>query len=120
MPSDRTKKKSPKNAESTAPDRRILPERRAVKERRAGDDRRTEDEPVAVERRSGDRRQSARGGTTGERRKVERRINEYPLKPEVLEFINAVNEFKSVNQKPFPTWTEILEIIVGLGYRKNE
>ena len=57
---------------------------------------------------------------TSQRRKVERRINEYPLKDEVLEFINAINEFKSVNQKPFPTWTEIYEIFVGLGYKKTD
>ena len=58
-------------------------------------------------------------GPEGERRKVERRINEYRLTPEVLEFINAVNEFKSVHQKPFPTWSEIFEIFTGLGYKKS-
>lgn len=71
-------------------------------ERRDGKDRRTKDQPVAAER-----------------RKVERRINEYVLDPEVLEFINAVNDFKSVHQKPFPTWTEIHEILLSLGYRKT-
>ena len=39
-------------------------------------------------------------------------------RPEVLEFINAVNDFKSVRQKPFPTWSEIFDIFVGLGYRR--
>ncbi len=38
----------------------------------------------------------------------------------VLEFINAVNEFKTRNQKPFPTWTEIFEIFTELGYRKKQ
>ena len=70
-------------------------------ERRDGKDRRAKGEPVAVER-----------------RKVERRINEYVLDPDVLEFINAVNEFKSVHQKPFPTWSEIHEIFLSLGYHK--
>ena len=74
------------------------------------------DVPVAVERRSGkDRRKP---GAAGERRKVERRINEYVLEPDVLEFINAVNEYKSVNQRPFPTWTEVFKILISLGYRK--
>ena len=54
------------------------------------------------------------------RRKVERRINEYRLAPEVLEFINAVNEFKSVHQKPFPTWSEIYGIFIELGYSKSD
>ncbi|MGH7163013.1 MAG: hypothetical protein ACREID_05985, partial [Planctomycetota bacterium] len=55
----------------------------------------------------------------GERRKVERRINEYVLEPAVLEFINAVNDYKSRHQKPFPTWSEIYRIFVALGYRKG-
>ncbi len=70
-------------------------------DRRAGADRRRAGVPVAVER-----------------RKVERRINEYVLDPDVLEFINAVNEFKSVQQKPFPTWSDIFEIFKSLGYRR--
>ena len=70
-------------------------------ERRDGKDRREKSAPVAVER-----------------RKVERRINEYVLDADVLEFINAVNEYKSVNQKPFPTWSEIHKIFTSLGYRK--
>ncbi|NJN14477.1 MAG: hypothetical protein HC813_02260 [Planctomycetes bacterium] len=42
------------------------------------------------------------------------------LEPAVLEFINAVNHFKSTQQKPFPTWSEIFEIFQGLGYRKSD
>ena len=97
-------------------ERRGEPERRSGKDRRRGKDRRTKNVPVAVDRRSGkDRRKP---GAAGERRKVERRINEYVLEPDVLEFINAVNEYKSVNQRPFPTWTEIFKILISLGYRK--
>jgi len=99
-------------------ERRNAPERRGGKDRRAGTDRRQKNVPVAEERRSGkDRRKT---GAAGERRKVERRINEYVLEPDVLEFINAVNDFKSVNQKPFPTWTEIFKILISLGYRKSD
>ncbi|MHC4940457.1 MAG: hypothetical protein ACYTHK_16080 [Planctomycetota bacterium] len=116
MPSDKTKK-TRGAAGDEKQDRRILPERRAAKERRSGADRRKEDRPVAVEHSSGKDRND---NVKSDRRKVERRINEYPLKAEVLEFINAINEFKSVNQKPFPTWTEIYEIFVGLGYRKPD
>ncbi len=78
-------------------------------DRRAKAERRKGTETVAKERR----------GAPGERRKVERRINEYRLKPEVLEFINAVNDFKSVRQKPFPTWSEIFQILMDLGYRRD-
>ncbi len=37
---------------------------------------------------------------------------------EQFAFIQAVNEYKAVNRKPFPTWTEILDVIKALGYRK--
>jgi hypothetical protein len=102
--------------DNTAIDRdsRTGQDRRSGEERRAEDERRGEDQGHTPERRSGrDRRQR---GPEGERRKVERRINEYRLRPEVLEFINAVNEFKSTHQKPFPTWSEIYDIFTALGY----
>ncbi len=37
---------------------------------------------------------------------------------ETLEFIQAIDRYKRRTQKAFPTWTEVLEIITALGYRK--
>ena len=34
-------------------------------------------------------------------------------------FIKAVDAYKRVNDKPFPSWTEVLEVIRKLGYRKT-
>ncbi|MEM1353350.1 MAG: hypothetical protein AAGH88_00555 [Planctomycetota bacterium] len=34
-------------------------------------------------------------------------------------FIQAVDVYKRVNNRPFPTWTEVLEVIRKLGYRKT-
>ena len=34
-------------------------------------------------------------------------------------FIKAIDAYKRVNNSPFPTWTEILEVIRKLGYRKT-
>lgn len=34
-------------------------------------------------------------------------------------FIQAIDAFKKANDKPFPTWTEVLEVIRKLGYRKT-
>lgn len=102
---------------TTEKDQRAGEDRRSVEDRRTDGERRGENMGHDPERRSGeDRRQK---GPEAERRKTERRINEYRLKPEVLEFINAVNDFKSVRQKPFPTWSEIYDIFVGLGYRRS-
>jgi hypothetical protein len=34
-------------------------------------------------------------------------------------FIKAIDAYKRVNNTPFPTWTEVLEVIRKLGYRKT-
>jgi hypothetical protein len=34
-------------------------------------------------------------------------------------FIKAIDAYKRVNDSPFPTWTEVLEVIRKLGYRKT-
>ena len=39
---------------------------------------------------------------------------------EQFEFIRAVETYKRVNHKLFPTWTEVLEVVQQLGYRKVE
>jgi len=41
------------------------------------------------------------------------------MTPEQFLFITAVDAYKRVNNKPFPTWTEVLEVIRKLGYRKT-
>jgi hypothetical protein len=40
------------------------------------------------------------------------------MSPEVLEFITAIDDYKRHNERPFPNWSEILEVLLGLGYRK--
>ena len=40
------------------------------------------------------------------------------MNEEQLEFLKAIDEYKRVNHRPFPTWTEVLDIILYLGYRK--
>ncbi len=37
---------------------------------------------------------------------------------EQFDFLRAINEYKSVNKRPFPTWTEVLDVMKALGYRK--
>ena len=34
-------------------------------------------------------------------------------------FVTAIDTFKRVNNRPFPTWTQVLEVIRKLGYRKT-
>jgi len=40
------------------------------------------------------------------------------MNEEQLEFIKAMDEYKRVNNRPFPTWTEVLDVMLFLGYRK--
>ncbi len=35
-----------------------------------------------------------------------------------FEFVMAIETYKKVNKRLYPTWTEILEIVRQLGYRK--
>jgi hypothetical protein len=37
---------------------------------------------------------------------------------EQFEFVMAVDQYKRQNNRPFPTWTEVLDVIKALGYRK--
>ena len=52
----------------------------------------------------------------GAERHVSARPDEMP--PEVLEFIQAIDEYKRVHRRPFPTWSEVLEIVKTLGYER--
>lgn len=38
--------------------------------------------------------------------------------PAVLEFIAAIERFKKSHTRPFPSWSEVLHVLRGLGYRK--
>jgi len=41
------------------------------------------------------------------------------MTPEQFLFIKAIDAYKRVNKRPYPTWTEVLEVIRKLGYRKT-
>jgi hypothetical protein len=85
-----------------------------VTERR-GNDRRKRQIPVAVERRSGrDRREQ------GERRRqIDPTTCERDYSDEEILFMKAMDQYKRDNRRPFPTWSEVLEVLRALGYRKS-
>lgn len=100
------------------------PRDRRLGERRSGRDRRKDtDPPPGVERRDGDRRGKDRRReprVPDRYRAGARHINEYPLTPEELEFINAMNAYKQRHDRPFPTWSEVLHVVRSLGYEQEE
>lgn len=59
-----------------------------------------------------------------ERRKVERRRQidpttcERDYKPDEVEFMRAMDDYKRRSGRQFPTWSEVLEVLRDLGYRK--
>jgi hypothetical protein len=56
----------------------------------------------------------------GRRRSEDRRsAEEGQLSDEQFEFLMAIDDYKKQNARPFPTWTEVLEVIKALGYRKT-
>lgn len=66
--------------------------------------------PVAVERRGAKRHDR--------RRQVDPTTCERDYTPEEIEFMRAMDYYKRVNRRPFPTWSEVLEVLLALGYRK--
>jgi len=82
-----------------------------ITERRNSKDRRQN----VVDRRLGlDRRRGPGRRLTDDRKAAE----EGCLSDEQFEFLMAIDEYKKKNQRLFPTWTEVLEVIKALGYRK--
>jgi hypothetical protein len=75
-------------------------------ERRVGKERRTN---TGLERRRGPGRR-----LSDDRRSAE----EGEMTPEQFEFIRAIEMYKKVNKRLYPTWTEVLEVVQQLGYRK--
>ena len=92
-----------------------------------GDDKRSEG---VVDRRSGlDRRNLAdadrstnlerRRGPGRRRTDFMRSAEEGEMTQEQFMFLMAIDLFKQVNHKTFPAWTDVLEVIRKLGYRKT-
>src|SRR5437016_5420889 len=98
-------------------DRRIGADRRQMSredagytgpERRTGGDRRDD---TGLERRRGP------GRRLSDTRKA---AEEGEMTAEQFEFVMAIETYKKVNKRMYPTWTEVLEVMNQLGYRKVE
>ena len=103
--------------------------RQSVVDRRAGIDRRKQTRAEAgytgPERRSGSERREDSGlerrRGPGRRRSDDRKAaEEGEMTAEQFEFCMAIETYKKVNKRMYPTWTEVLEVVRQLGYRKVE
>jgi len=108
--------------EGKGPDRR-----QSVVDRRSGMDRRQltmeQSGYTGPERRSGIERRVSTGlerrRGPGRRRSDDRRsAEEGEMTAEQFEFCMAIEAYKKINKRMYPTWTEVLEVVRQLGYRK--
>ena len=98
-------------------------ERRSNHDRRRVEDRRKSNEPWngeerrhnVVDRRLGLDRRRGPGKRLSEERKS---AEEGQMSEDQFEFLMAIDTYKKANGRPFPSWTEVLEVIKALGYRK--
>jgi hypothetical protein len=111
-------------AQGEGPDRR-----ETVVDRRAGLERRNKkDEKYPGPERRSEEGVDRRMDTGLERRRgpgrrlsdVRKSAEEGEMTAEQFEFCMAIETYKKVNKKMFPTWTEVLEVITQLGYKKVE
>jgi len=84
-------------------------------------------EDNSTQQRTGERRRNVierrmnldRRRGPGKRRPEDRRAaEEGEMNDEQFEFLMTIDRYKKENQKPFPTWTEVLDVIKAMGYRK--
>jgi hypothetical protein len=80
-------------------------------------ERRKRNIPVAIDRRNqaerGERREK------GERRRqVDPTTCEREYTDDEIAFMRAMDQYKRDNRRPFPTWSEVLEVLYSLGYRR--
>lgn len=104
-----TKKTASKDSSSVTIDRRAK-----ASERRKPQERRGRTEPVAVERRQLERR-----AKVSRRRQIDPTTCERDYSIEEVEFMRALEQYKRASGRMFPTCSEVLEVLRGLGYEKN-
>ncbi|MBN2579336.1 MAG: hypothetical protein JXB10_10125 [Pirellulales bacterium] len=109
-------KNSPKEKKNnTASDLHSKPGNKKVVtlDRRKGD-RREKNVSAAAERRVPERR-----AKVNRRRQIDPTTCERDYSPEEIEFMNAMDEYKRLSGRMFPTCSEVLEVIHKLGYEKK-
>jgi len=97
---------------STAGRNEVVVNRRRS-ERRSAEERRQAQAAVAHERRKTERRNKVE-----RRRQIDPTTCERDYTEEQVEFMKAMDLYKRRSGRQFPTWSEVLEVLQNLGYRK--
>ena len=59
-------------------------------------------------------------GARERRRQVDPTTCEKEYSDDEIIFMKSMDQYKRANRRPFPTWSEVLEVLHALGYRKTE
>ena len=97
--------------------RRTKPERRPVRPVKEvapepEEEVRFEDPGISARREIMDRRRQ------DPRRQIDPTTCERDYSDGEIEFMRAMDDYKRKSGRPFPTWSEVLEVVMSLGYRK--
>lgn len=102
-----------RNLRDSIIDRRVWPDRRNIVvdgQRMNPDGTPATEPPSGLERRRGPGRRLSDFSRSAEEGEMTR---------EQFLFLMAIDEFKKANDKAYPTWTDVLEVVRLLGYRKT-
>jgi hypothetical protein len=102
-----TDRRSGKPGNYCGAERRRSADRRVLRDRRTGGDRRT-----TFDRRRDLRRKEDQAA-------FQKRIEVGELTLEEIEFVRAIDQYKTKFDRPFPTWSEVLAVVKELGYTKD-
>jgi hypothetical protein len=91
-----------------------LMDKRAKSTDRRADERRKKEMQVAVERRQGQRREKV-----NRRRQIDPTTCEREYTDAEVEFMHALDQYKRTSGRMFPTCSEVLEVLIALGYEKR-
>jgi len=80
-------------------------------------DRRKRIIPVATDRRRAENA-AAKRKSSERRRLIDPTTCERDYSDDETDFMKAMDRYKRDNRRPFPTWSEVLEVLRALGYRK--
>jgi len=74
--------------------------------------------PRSAEHRPVEQRHSERRTKVERRRQIDPTTCERDYTPDQVDFMKAMDLYKRRSGRQFPTWSEVLEVIENLGYRK--
>lgn len=96
-------------------ERRISRRRQPMTSNRIERDRVEDPQEVLLKE---ERRQIADRRRADRRRQIDPTTCERDYSGNEIEFMRAMDDYKRKSGRPFPTWSEVLEVLISLGYRQ--